>query len=235
VFLKAGVVCESIVLEGIPEDEIQRLVKSRRVDRVIVSVRKISGVARLIEDAVAEKLVSLLDVPVCFVGQRTHAGPAEGNHISRVLHATSLHSRSSVLADFASAVAEANHAHLTLLHVLNCEGMGEQQRELARLAARRRVTALVPNEARHRHDPLLLIREGDPATIVIEETCSLSPDLVILGAPHTSRTPGFLSNNIVHRVISESRCPVITVNSTVLGLVDENRQLTSVEMTSVSS
>ena len=233
--LKEGISCESIVVEGLPEEEIPRLVKSRLVDRVIVATRDISGVARLIDEAVAEKLVEFLDVPVCIVGQRTHTRAASVAHLGRILLATSLHSTSSMLADFASGLAEANQAHLTLLHVLGSKGMSEQQHEMARLAVRRRLAALVPNEARHRFQPLLLIREGDPASIVIENTGSLSPDLVILGAPHSSRASRPLSSSILRRVVAESRCPVITLKSTSSGLADEIHELTPTEVTSTHS
>lgn len=213
-FQREGILCESIVLNGLLEEEIPLLVKSRSVDRVIVATRNTSGVARLIESSIAEKLIEVLEVPVCVIGRLTRTCPACSTPLARVLLATSLHSSSLMLAGFASALAEVNHAHLTLLHVLDSESMSEQQLELARLAARQKLSALVPNEARHRFQPLILIRVGDPATIILKEAGSLSQDIVILGAPRSSSASRLLSSCVVHRVILESQCPVITIKST---------------------
>ncbi len=212
-FQREGILCEPIVLKELPEEEIPRIVKSRSVDRVIVAARNISGVARLIEGSVAERLVDVLEVPVCIIGRCTRAAAAFGNPLERVLLATSLHSTSSLIASFASALAEVSHAHLTLLHVHVSEGMSEQQFEVVELAARRRLSALIPNEARHRLHPLLLVRKGDPATIILEEAGSLSPDIVILGSPHSSTASRPFSSSVVHLVALESKCPVITIKS----------------------
>lgn len=231
-FRREGISCESIVLRGLPEEEIPSLVRSRSVDRAIVATRDLSGVARLIEGSVAESLIDILDIPVCVIGRHTHAATASGTHLRRILLATSLHSTSSLLASFANALAEVNRAHLTVLHALGSGGMSEQEGELARLAARQRLSALVPYESRHRFDPLLLIREGDPATIILEEISSLSQDIVILGAPHSSRASRLLSVGIVHRVVAESHCPVITIKSISSSLVEEVHEATAAEVLS---
>lgn len=232
-FQREGILCEAIVLKGLPEEEIPLLVKSRSVDRVIVATKNTSGVARLIEGSVAEKLIDIIEVPVCVIGRRTEMGAVSDAPFSRILLATSLHSTSSRLTSFASALAEANHAHLTLLHVLVSEGMSEQLGEVARLAARQRLSALVPNEARHRFQPLLLIREGDPATIILEEAASLSQDIVILGAPRSSKASHLLSSSVVHRVVLESQCPVITIKSAPTGFAEELHELTAAEAMSM--
>ena len=212
-FRDQGIPCTPIVLNGIPEEELPALIRSRSVDRVIVATRNTIGVARLLEGSVAERLIDVLEVPVCVIGPRATAEAACGIALGRVLLATSLHPTSSLAASLASALAEVNHAHLRLLHVFDSEGMSEQQLQLARLALRHRLAALVPSEARHRFPPVLLVREGDPSTIVLEEAGSSSPDIVILGAPHSSMASQLLSGSVVHRVIVESKCPVITIRS----------------------
>ena len=228
-FQREGILCEPIVLKGLPEEEIPPFVKSRSVDRVIVATRNISGVARLIEGSVAETLIDVLEVPVCVIGRRTREAAAFGTPLGRVLLATSLHSASSLLASFASALAEVSHAHLSLLHVLVSEGMSEQQFEVVQLAARRRLSALVPNEARHRLQPLLLVREGDPATIILEEAGSLSPDIVILGSPHSSTASRLFSSSVAHRVVLESKCPVMTIKSVPGSSAEEVHEVASAE------
>jgi nucleotide-binding universal stress UspA family protein len=210
-FQREGIECEPIVITGLPEEEIPRLVKSRSVDRVVITDRNTTGVARFTAGSVADELIANLEVPVCVIGRRTHLKAANGPILGRVLLATSFRSESSLLAKFAMAVAKLNHSHLTLLHVLDTIGMSEQDRELGRLAARRRLFALVPNAAMYRNQPFLLVREGDPAAIIMGEASSMSADLIILGSPRTSMISRLLGANVVHRVVAESQCPVITI------------------------
>ena len=184
-FLHEGILCEPIILAGRPAEQIALLAKSRRVDRVIAATRYASGVARLVEPSVAEELIATLDIPVCIIGRRAHPGPACGTPLGRILMATALDSLSSTLVSFASTLAELNQSRLTLLHVIETEGMSEQQRELARMVARQKLTSLVPREARHRDEPVLLIRDGDPGTIILDESSSFPQDLVILGTPQS--------------------------------------------------
>ena len=207
-----GVVCETIVLTGDPAERISLVAKSRAVDRVILAARYESGLTRLVEPSVAERLIETVDMPVCFIGRRAHPSPACDAPLGAVLCGTSLHLGSLQAVSFASALAELNHSQLTLLHVLDTEGMSEQERQLTRSAARQRLCASVPTEARHRDHPNFLIREGDPALIILAESLSRPQAFIILGSHH-SQMAWPLMNGVVRRVIQESQSPVITINS----------------------
>jgi len=214
-FRREGIECEPIVLKGAPEEEIPLLVKSRAVDRVIIATRNASGIARLVGVSVAEELIAGLEVPICVIGRRTHPGAACDTPLGSVLLATSLHLDSLLLAGVASALAELNHSQLTLLHVLNTEGMSERQRELARATAQRRLCALVPNQCAYRVPPVFLVHEGVPATIILREAGSMAQDLIILGAPHPSTVSWLLDTSVVRRVAIESQCPIIMIRPTI--------------------
>jgi nucleotide-binding universal stress UspA family protein len=101
-----------------------------------------------------------------------------------------------------------------LLHVLDSAGMSEQNQELAKYAAQQKLAELIPKEARHRHQPIRLVREGDPAEIIACEAGSMPEDLLILGSPYPAMRSWLLGTRIVHRVVAESRCPVITIKPT---------------------
>lgn len=234
-FRRTGISCEPIVLHGRPEIELPRLVKSKSVDRVVITARNTSGVARLTEEPLAEKLMEVLDVPICVIGSRALASTAPDFSFRRILLATSLHSTSLLLADFANALAELNHAHLTVLHVLVSNSNNQPQLELERMAARRRLTTLIPNRVRHRFQPLLLIREGDPAAIILDVSNSLSQDLVIIGAPYISTNCRLISNSVVHRVVADLRCPIISVRSAASSIKEGVRQMATPEELSAHS
>ncbi|MGA8086373.1 MAG: universal stress protein [Terracidiphilus sp.] len=230
-----GILCEPIVLTGDPAKQIALIAKSRAVDRVILAARYEPRVARMIEASVAEEVIATIDVPVCIIGRRVLPCPARDAPLGRVLCATSFHSGSLQVVRFASSLAVLNHAHLTLLHVLESEGMGEQRVQMARFAARERLCASVPAEARQRDHPNFLIKEGDPALIILAEALSLSQDLVILGSHHIQMASRLLTNRVVRQVIDESQCPVITINSDPVSSAREIHELTSPETMSLHS
>jgi nucleotide-binding universal stress UspA family protein len=230
-FRREGVECEPIVLKGVPEAEIPLIVKTRCVDRVLVATRNASGIARLAGVSVAEELIAGLDVPVCIVGRRNHPGAACNTPLGRVLLATTLHLDSLLLAGVASALAESNHAQLTLLHVLNTEGMSERERESALAMTQRRVSALVPNQSAHRIPPNFLVHEGDPATIILREAGSMAQDLIILGSPHPSKVSWALDTSVVRRVVIESQCPVIVIRPTIQATTEYLQSLGDAKVT----
>ena len=228
---REGVECESIVLKGAPEQEIPLLVKSRAVDRVIVATRSASGIARLVGVSVAEELIAGLEVPVCIVGRRNHPGAACNTPLGRVLLATTLHLDSLLLAGVAGALAASNHSQLTLLHVLNTEGMSERQRESALAMTRKRLCALVPDHSTHRVPPIFLVYEGDPATIILREAGTMAQDLIILGSPHPSMVSWVLDTSVVRRVVIESQCPVIVIRPTIQATTEFLQGLGGAEVT----
>lgn len=212
-FQREGIACEPIVLEGAPGEQIPLLVKARSVDRVFVTTRNTDGIARLVDESVAEDLIANLPVPVCVIGRRTHPGAASGTPPGRVLVATSLSPNSTSVVRFGSALAEVNRSPLALLHVLDTANMSGQQKELARFSARKRLAELIPPEARHNVAPAYLVREGDPASVILSEAGSLSEDLIILGSSYPSAISWILGTSLLRRVVIESECPVITVKT----------------------
>jgi nucleotide-binding universal stress UspA family protein len=122
-----------------------------------------------------------------------------------------LQPESPMLVSFASRLAELHHSHLTLLHVLESVRMTEQEREVARFKTRQKLSGLIPKEARHRHLPVLLVLDGDTKTVIPDVACSTKQDLVILGGSFPSLFSWILGTSVVHRMIVEAKCPVITI------------------------
>ena len=208
-----GIDCEPMILNGLPEEQIPLIVKSRVVDRIIVASRAASGVERLIGGSVAESLISGVEIPVCTIGRYMRPDLACATQPERILLATSLQPGSPMLVSFASRLAELHHSHLTLLHVLESVGRTEQERELAQFKARQKLSGLIPKEARYRYRPVLLVPEGDAKTVIPDVAGWSAQDLVILGGSFPSLFSWILGTGVVHRVIVEAKCPVITIKS----------------------
>ena len=56
-----------------------------------------------------------------------------------------------------------------------------------------------------------LVREGKPATTILETIDELSPDLVVMGTHGRSRLDHLLIGSVAERVIRKSPCPILTV------------------------
>ncbi len=208
---REGLECEPIILNGLPHEQIPLFATIRNVDRIIVAARTASGVERLIGGSVADAVISRVDVPVCTIGRHTRSDPSSTFPPCRILLATSLQPGSELLVSFASALAERHESRLTLLHVLDSDHMTQQDRELARFDVRKKLLGFIPNEARHRHQPVVLIPEGDPTIVIPDATGTLSQDLVILGGPSPSLFSWILGTGVVQRVIDVAKCPIITI------------------------
>ena len=209
---RRGILCEPVLVTGAPVEQIALLVKSRGVDRVIVASRSLRGVERLLVGSIAEELAATLEVPVCMVGQGTH--PSPNGCITppgQILVANSLHRGSSLCTSFASAFAEVHGARLTLLHVLDSGRIDKSQTDEARALARQKLDACIPMQGNEALRPTIEIREGDAATKILDVANSLPYDFIVLGSSPHSAVSRILASRVIHRVVNEAKCPVITI------------------------
>lgn len=58
----------------------------------------------------------------------------------------------------------------------------------------------------------LLIREGKPATAILEAVAELSPDLVVMGTHGRSRLDHLLIGSVAERVVRKAPCNVLLVH-----------------------
>jgi nucleotide-binding universal stress UspA family protein len=214
-FEREGILCEPVILCGIPTEQIPLLVKCRGVERVLVAARNARGVERLLMGSVAEELAAVLNIPVCIIGQGAHPGPHLEVAPGRILVATSFRPSSSLCVSFGCAFAEEHHARLTVLHVLEstklCGGLQYVEDQVATGAARQKLADGVPRPARERCEIDLEVRVGDAATQILEAADSVRYDFIILGSPPDSIVTRILGSSVIHRILSEANCPVITV------------------------
>lgn len=64
---KAGVKAVSVILDGIPADQIARAARSRRADLIVIGTHGRTGVARLFLGSVASRVIALAPCPVLTV------------------------------------------------------------------------------------------------------------------------------------------------------------------------
>lgn len=206
-----GVLCEPVVLKGRPDEQIEALVRSRNVDRVIVAARDNRRRGPSIRRSVADRLIAALQVPVCVVSGQVCPETLHEPTGGRVLLPLSLHSVRREYVDFACGIARARRSRLTMLHVIDPSSVTERQREYLHDASRLRLAALAATHEELLWRPDVAVREGDAAAEIVEEAACPVRDLIILGS--SSLTANRQVSGVIERVIAASRCPVITLRS----------------------
>jgi nucleotide-binding universal stress UspA family protein len=145
--------------------------------------------------------------------------------IRRILYPSDFSRASRRAFTTAMAMAKANRAALTILHVIvsivplvpeqyldtaTWTRIDAQTRrwgyaQLARLAARARKSGL-------RVTTLLL--EGDPSQHIVRASRSTKAGLVVMGTHGRKGLSRFFLGSVAERVVATARCPVVTVRGT---------------------
>lgn len=212
---REGVLCEPILLKGEAAKQISLLTKSSHVDRVIVAGGVYRGVERLFFGSLSEELALRVKVPVCIVGHRAFQQRLNENCRRRYLVATSLRFSSALCIKFAVALAKANHADLTLLHILDSPTGNPAETECARQEAVKDLQISLAAENYPACSSSIEVRDGDVADAIIAATRVAEPDLIIMGSPVDSIVSRILGSSITHHIIAEASCPIMIVKSEV--------------------
>lgn len=116
---------------------------------------------------------------------------------------------------YALGLAQAQNAHVALLHCLDRIPMligGEPRIELERELVREAQKLLTPFAKKVRQlgiEPALIIKEGHPGEVIVQEAKSGDYDLIVMGSRGLSALQGLLMGSDAHRVLSAAHCPVL--------------------------
>ena len=204
-----GIACESVVLSGHPAEQLGALAAARHVDSVIVAVRSAGGPGKSLSRSVAEDLILTVEVPVFVIGRQVAAAPGGKPHCGRILLPISLRRDRTASLDFARGLAGQTQSRLALLHVLDTSGMSARERERAFDHARLQLASVAAKETGLAAPIEVLVREGAVARTIVEEAICPLRDFIVLRSSSLSRESLF-RDSIVHQVIDDARCPVIT-------------------------
>jgi nucleotide-binding universal stress UspA family protein len=140
--------------------------------------------------------------------------------IRRILVPIDFSEHAEPVTEWAAHLALEHRSSITLLHAYHLpvefqqlEGAylpaefwtqvkDEAEQSLGRYAEELRSTG-VPVEA--------LVREGYPATVILEEAERLPADLIVIGTHGLSGLKHLLLGSIAERVVQKARCPVLAV------------------------
>jgi nucleotide-binding universal stress UspA family protein len=197
---------EMMIAESLPVSAIVNTAEQRNADLIVMGTHGRSGVSRVMLGSVTERVLRETDRPVLTVRQGPETrGPLRAS-IKRVLCPMNYTPVAFNALEHAVAVARCFDAELHVLHVIE-PSAGHVMDE----KAHEQLCDWLSEDARRRCNLQELIRRGDAAEQIIEESRALGCDLIILGAQHKRFFDSTVIGTTTVRVTRHAPCPVLTV------------------------
>jgi len=217
--LLRGIRHREFVKEGIVPETLSDLIDRLEADLVVLGTHGRSGMKKFMLGSVAEEVVGTAPCPVLTLGPRVSRLTALQPNLQRILYVTNLLHTSGRALAFAEWLAEQEHAHLTLFHVIRAHAedrSGYPQSEVE--AAKKRLAQLLPpetTEAASALDTECIVEVGLPGEQILKAAEKQGADLIVMGPHHTSfsRFSTHLPWITPHEVIRDAQCPVLTVGA----------------------
>jgi nucleotide-binding universal stress UspA family protein len=213
---------QAMVRSGSPAVEILRYAVEAKADLLVVGTHGRTGFERFMLGSVTEKVLRKAPCPVLTVPARCEGHP-ERPVFARILCGAEFSEASDHAAGYALALAQEANGRLTLLHVVDWlpdknlakypEFDPVAYREVVMREARRRLEALVPEEARNWCEPDLRISCGKPYREILRVAAEDQADLIVLGVHGLGPMDRLLFGSTTQHVVRQALCPVLTVTA----------------------
>jgi nucleotide-binding universal stress UspA family protein len=209
---------EVVVCEGNLWDVISDLIKQKEIDLIVVGTRGRTGFGKTLLGSVAEQILRQAPCPVLTVGPHVNLWTDEYAKMSEILYATDLVAECPVAAPYAVSLAQENQAHLVLMHVIEEGKAGDlvDGPEAVNLKERK-LKQLVTEQAGLWCDPTYVVEQGAAAEKILDVANRRHTDLIVLGARPAKGLATHLNISTVHKVVSQAKCPVLTVRDHAVG------------------
>ena len=210
---------ETIVMEGDAGTIIAEQAREG-FDLIVMGTHGHRGFDRVMLGSVAERVLRSVSCPVLTVPPAApDAVPIRPGLFTDIVCGVDFAPASDAAARLAISLAEEADAHLTLVHAIEHPLLwplpanardAETLKEAVESEALRRLTALVPEEARQFAHISLAIKSGKAYRALLETAASRKADLIVLGAH--GGLPGLLAfGSTTNHVVREAACPVLTL------------------------
>lgn len=207
----AGVLCSSHLIAGDVADEIIKIAREWKADRLIAGSHGKTKFHLQILGSVAESLFHRIEIPVLAIGPHAHSQKNAPGERMRIVFATSLDHDSRNIAEFALSVAENHCADISLLYVSPEIAHGHPSAARVTGCAQNMLRDLLSVRPLKKCMPVCEVLHGQPANAILEYATRNSADMIILGASAHSAFDSRFIPGTAYRVLCESACPVLVL------------------------
>ena len=205
--------------------ELQKFIRQRQVELVVIGTHGRTGLKKLVLGSVAENVFRHVSCPVVTVGPNSPSTfeSKPKAPVRPVLFATDFCDGCANALGYAVTFANRRESRLALLHVLSqvpavdgnrwftAEDV-ERKRNASRLETLQRLEKLVSSCAMS-VQPLCMAEFGSPAENILWAAQNLQAEVIIMGLQRPSLSNTHLSWSTAYEVVCSAPCPVMTVRS----------------------
>jgi nucleotide-binding universal stress UspA family protein len=220
VFLPKGAVAEMVT----------SLIRESEIDLLVIGTRGRGGIRKLAVGSVAEELLRVAPCPVLTIGPKVEVAATKSREFRRILFATDFGNGSAKALPLAVSLARAEGSKLILLHMLppmptstgNFAGYApaapaaeeiDEWWTVSHKKSMQKLKACLPPNAALAADPEYVVGTEFLPEGILTAAVRLKVDLIVMGAnrAHSPRTAAHIPWAIVHEVVRNAPCPVLTV------------------------
>jgi len=224
----AGLDYEFLVREGDIWEQLEQVIREKRVDMVVVGTHGRKGLRKLLLGSVAEQIFRRADCFVATVGPASFedAITEKAQPVRPFLFPTDFGPASLHALPYALSFAEQFGTKLVVLQVLPAAPIPEgfhwsktgdlpEMREKARMASEKQFEQLVLEKAQKATPPEFVVKFGIPSDQILQAARSIKADLIVMGLkrPAHIQTASHMPWDVGYKVVCSAHCPVITIRS----------------------
>lgn len=208
-------------------EEIQREADAIRADLVTLGTHGRSGFSRLLLGSVTEKVLRMVACPVLTV-PRDATAPETPVAFKRILCPVDFSDSSAQAVEYALSLAQANDAHLTLLHVVTYDPATEAPElydtvvanrvpsldaywEHMEASSREQLEAAIPPSAREFCTIDTMLAKGKPYREILRIARDEQADLIVMGVQGRGAVDLMFFGSTTQHVVRQAACPVLTI------------------------
>ncbi len=220
-----------MVLEQGPVwDVLSSIIQSENTDLLVLGTHGRGGLKKLALGSVAEEALRLAPCPVLTIGPNVPPADAQRTEISTILFATDFGPASARALTYALSLAEDYRAKLILLHMVPpmpvaaigpgayCPGVYVAQeltewQTAVKEESGQRLRKLIPSDAKLTSQPEYFVAIDFLPQGILGTAAAHNVELIVMGANRVA-SPRMVSHvpwALTHDVISQAKCPVLTV------------------------
>ena len=171
-----------------------------------------AGFKALIAGSVAEEIIREVSCPVLAVGPEVPPRTQLQGDLRRILYAADLQPWSGLALTYAVALAEENHAQLTMVHAVDPDKTAAADRDLER--SRNELQRMLPSDAHFAPLPEFVVEVGAAVEVILKVAAQKECDLIVMGAREMcyGRPSAPFAWITPHRILCAAQCPVLIVH-----------------------
>jgi nucleotide-binding universal stress UspA family protein len=206
----AGISAEAVVRQGIPAEQLERLVRENNIGLAVASTHGRTGFKHHVLGSVAEELVRGLSCPVLTVGPHLAPRFDELKGIANILFPTEFSLESLAVFPYVASLAHEYQSPLTILHVLPAEAAKDPEFNKLTDGLRKQMEKCLGPQISPRCSADFAIDVGDPAETILAHARRTKAELIGMGVRGAKDISHQFRRTVAYRILAGAECPVLT-------------------------